>query len=295
MVFLPFILTVAVTTPDLVHVVFGSKWDAAIPVMRILAIACAMLSIQGVCDSVLQGSGAVRVYLRMSAFSFALNLVAFIVGIQWGLVGMAVAFGISTFTFIVIDIGVVARAIHAPVRLFAKAIVGVLVAALALVVVEVSVFALLTQTDVGPVVRTAVTAIAGLAVFAGLCRWREREAWVELMRFAGETLRGARRGVNDAGVTEAHGPAEAAATPSATTLQSVITGSKYRPFEPGTSKRDVLAGVLAMHAQFSRESSGGPQPRRQLIGRDGGFVEIHSSEAIGTRPANSDSVPIPPS
>ena len=188
MVFIPMMLTVAVTAPDIVHIVFGNKWDGAIPVIRILAPVCALLSIQGLADSVLQAVGAMKSFLRMKAFSFALNITAFVIGVQWGLTGMATAFAISTVIFMLIYLVIVSRAIQAPALCFVPALVGVVVAAAALIIVEAGVYGFLIHADVGAVARLAITTLSGVLTFGLFCLWLERSAVVELTRFVMRAL-----------------------------------------------------------------------------------------------------------
>ena len=188
MVFLPLMLTVAVTAPDIVHIVFGTKWDKAIPVIRILASVCALLSVQGLADSALQAIGAMRTYLRMKGLSFVLNITAFVVGIQWGLVGMATAFGISTLLFMLLYLAIVSRALKAPTWCFAPALVGVVVAGMALVLVEIGVYGLLNSAHIAPIVQVGATTVIGLLAFALCCFWLERGALVELIQFGTRAL-----------------------------------------------------------------------------------------------------------
>ena len=188
MVFLPMMLTLAVVAPDFVHVVFGEKWNSAVPVMRILAPVCALLSVQGVADAALQAVAEMRSYLRMTGLSFALNLVAFFIGIQWGLIGMAVAISISTLIFMVLYLGVVSRAIGSRATRVAAGVAGVAAAGVALLAAEAVVFELLIRADVGPIFRILITTVIGVLTFALVCVWTEREALLELGRIAARGL-----------------------------------------------------------------------------------------------------------
>ncbi len=188
MVFLPMMLTLTVVAPDFVHVVFGEKWNSAVPVMRILAPVAALLSVQGVADAAIQAVGEMRSYLRMTALSFALNLVAFVIGIQWGLIGMAVAISISTLIFMVLYLGVVSRAIGSRMTRVAAGLAGVVAAGVALLAVEAVVFDLLVQADVAPGFRILITTVVGVVTFALVCVWTEREALLELGRIAARGL-----------------------------------------------------------------------------------------------------------
>ena len=109
MIFLPVMLTVAVTAPDVVRVLFGTKWDGAIPVVRILAPVGALLSIQALADSVLQADWS---YADLHADARTVVLCQHCCVLCWGamgLTGMAAAVLISTLAFLLLYVGIVAR------------------------------------------------------------------------------------------------------------------------------------------------------------------------------------------
>jgi O-antigen/teichoic acid export membrane protein len=189
MIFLPGMITVSVTAPDVVHIVFGSRWAGAIPVIRILAPTCALMSVQGLADAALQAVGSMRTYLWMCGLSFALNLVAFVVGIQWGLVGMAVAFGISTSGFMAIYLTVTAHKIGSSALAVVRSLRGVCVASTLLALAEISAYSYLVHSSVGALPRALATGAVGVAVFAATCFLIERESLVELLRIAFKALR----------------------------------------------------------------------------------------------------------
>lgn len=188
MIFLPLMFTIAITAPDVVHIVFGHRWDRTIPLIRILAPLCALLSIQGFSDAVLQAIGAMRTYLWMSWFAFSLNITAFFLGVQWGLVGMATAFGIAVLIFMVTYLIVVMRALGVTTWLLITSLQGVAGAAAALVLVELALSRLLGPTGMGSLSRLAVIGTSGIVVFGLVCFWRERPALLDLFRLAVSAL-----------------------------------------------------------------------------------------------------------
>jgi O-antigen/teichoic acid export membrane protein len=193
MLFLPLMITIAVTSPDIVNVLFGEKWQAAVPVMRILAPVCALISIQGVVDAVIQAVGEMKIYLRMCGVSFAFTITAFIIGLHWGVVGVAAGFAIAITSFMLVYVTLVLRKIHASGWRFAKAVADLAMGGIALAAVEVVVFSTLSDTSVGPLVRIAATTIAGVVTFGLFCLWRDRDSVVDLIRLATERLPGSRR------------------------------------------------------------------------------------------------------
>jgi O-antigen/teichoic acid export membrane protein len=189
MIFLPGMITVSVVAPDLVRIVFGDKWVGAIPVIRVLAPTCALMSVQGLADAALQAVGSMRTYLWMCALSFALNLVAFVVGIQWGLVGMATALGISTLSFMAGYLTITGLKIGSPPSALVRTLSGVCLASALLALVEVSVYSYLVDTSVGALPRALTTGVIGVAVFAATCYFIERDSLLELLRIAFKALR----------------------------------------------------------------------------------------------------------
>jgi O-antigen/teichoic acid export membrane protein len=180
-VVLPLTLTVAVTAHDLVLVVFGRQWTAAVPVMQILACVSAMQCLQ-LHDVVLQAMGRMRVYLWVSAASFALNLSAFIVGLRWGIVGVSAAFAVSSSIYFVAYTVVVSRALGIrPIR-FLQALAGVLQGAVALVLAEFTAKLLVDHSGLAALPRIAVVTAAGLGAFFAVCAWRAPDVFGELRR-----------------------------------------------------------------------------------------------------------------
>jgi O-antigen/teichoic acid export membrane protein len=93
---LPALAGLVVVAPELVHVVLGDKWRGAVPVIRILAVVGVIQSLQGLNASVLLARDRTAALLRFSLLSFAANLCAFVLGLRWGIVGVAACFAVAT-------------------------------------------------------------------------------------------------------------------------------------------------------------------------------------------------------
>ena len=88
---LPLGLVLAVSAPEIVAVVLGAQWDAAIPALRILAVGAAARILGLVNMPVPRAMGALgRVAWRQAAFA-CLLLAALAAGSRWGLDGVAAA------------------------------------------------------------------------------------------------------------------------------------------------------------------------------------------------------------
>jgi PST family polysaccharide transporter len=105
----PTFLTIMVTAPDLVHVVFGAKWKAAVPVIQLLCIAGVAHSLQALNFAVLQATGKVGIELRLDLVLSFVTIGAFAAGVPWGAVGVAGFFAGAKWLCMLIDTWVTTR------------------------------------------------------------------------------------------------------------------------------------------------------------------------------------------
>lgn len=85
----PVFFGLAVTAPEIVDLVFGPNWIAAKPVLSILALAVTFRAILLVLPNFLQGIGDSKASFWTNCIATAIFVPAFIVGCQWGVVGVA--------------------------------------------------------------------------------------------------------------------------------------------------------------------------------------------------------------
>jgi O-antigen/teichoic acid export membrane protein len=126
----PAMLGLVVVAPDLVDVVFGRRWHAAAPVMQILAWVGALYVVQGLNSVLLQALGCTRLLFRYALLSFAVGLGSFVLGLQWGIVGVAGCFAVAMTVIGPTYMTLTARAAGATGRHVWTALAGVVRAAL---------------------------------------------------------------------------------------------------------------------------------------------------------------------
>lgn len=128
-VVVPMMLLLMVLAPDIVHVVLGSQWGAAVPVVTILAWVGLHQSLQRFNSSVLQAADRTGPLLRFSIVSACVNISAFAVGLIWGVTGVAAAYAISSTLVAPLYLRLTARAVDLPMRAFFANLRGVVSAA----------------------------------------------------------------------------------------------------------------------------------------------------------------------
>jgi O-antigen/teichoic acid export membrane protein len=89
LVVLPSMVGLAVLAEDAVAVVYGSRWEAAIPVIQVLAPVAAVQALSRVTASVMLAMGRSDWLYRWALANCLVGAVVMVVSAQWGLVGVS--------------------------------------------------------------------------------------------------------------------------------------------------------------------------------------------------------------
>lgn len=173
---IPALAGLALTAPDFVHVVLGSRWEDAVHVLQILCWVGLLQAVQGLNASILQARDRTGPQLRLAAISSVLNIAAFAVGLRWGVVGVAVCFAISTTLAHPLYVAVTTRALGRPFVAFYRALRGVVEAAGAMAAAIVGIQVFMSE----PSHRLVASAVVGASVYVLACAWRAPELLQEV-------------------------------------------------------------------------------------------------------------------
>jgi len=97
---MPLVTLLFVCSEGLIQLVLGSKWDAASPLFRLLAIAAFIQPAAGTRGVVLLSSGQGARYFRWGVFNAAATSLAFLIGVRWGAAGVAIAYSITNYVIL---------------------------------------------------------------------------------------------------------------------------------------------------------------------------------------------------
>lgn len=176
----PLLATVIITAPDLIPLVFGNHWKPAVPLVQILCWAGLVDCLVALNDAVLKAQNAVKLYLRYTFTAFAVNLVAFIIGLHWGVEGVATAFAISTSMLGIVYTTITARRSSVTRREIGAAFTGVACAVAGMSIAGLLTRELLIQSNAPAVVNLLATVEVAVAVYLMLVRWWAPEVIGEL-------------------------------------------------------------------------------------------------------------------
>jgi len=177
---IPALVGLAVVAPDFVEVVLGPKWSDAIPVIQILALVGLIQSLQTLCGEVLLALGRANWLLRFTMLWFVASLASFVIGVQWGVIGVAACYAIATLLVEPVRTYITARALQTPVRRFVAALSGVTQAAALMAAFLLVARSALVAADVPAAARLALLVVAGGCVYGLSCVWRAPEVASEI-------------------------------------------------------------------------------------------------------------------
>jgi PST family polysaccharide transporter len=157
----------AVVAPDFVHVVLGQKWHAAVPVLQFLSLAGVGSTLQTLNWSTVQAMGRPGVMLRFRLFSAPVTLVAFAIGLHWGVVGVAASFAVSRFVVTPVSTFITCRTLGCSPRYVGGEALVVFLAVIMAAAVAVARLGLV-HGGVPAWARLAAVVPFGIAVYGGL-------------------------------------------------------------------------------------------------------------------------------
>jgi O-antigen/teichoic acid export membrane protein len=106
---LPATIGLALLAPDVVHLFFGAKWEASIPIMQTLLLACPFEALSGIHQSVLVARGRPEWCSALVSVHAIANVLAFAVAIHWGALAVAAAYSVRAALLYPLELGVVRR------------------------------------------------------------------------------------------------------------------------------------------------------------------------------------------
>jgi len=187
---LPALVGLIVVAPDFVTVVLGEKWRDAIPVIQILAWAGLLQSLQRLNSSVLAARDRTGTLFRFSILASVANVLAFVVGLQWGIVGVAAAYALSNTVLQPVYTWLTARSVDLTLGAVARDLAGLAQAVVLMGAATLGARMLLVELGVSPAARLVAVILVGAAVFAAACAWRAPEILADLRSLRGRRGRG---------------------------------------------------------------------------------------------------------
>lgn len=94
---MPLMVYLAIYAEDVIRLVLGQQWLPAVSIFRILAVAAVIQPVSATKGLIFVSLGQGARYLRFGLINAICMVVAFIIGIHWGTIGVAYAYTIASY------------------------------------------------------------------------------------------------------------------------------------------------------------------------------------------------------
>lgn len=180
----PMMVTTIVLAPVGVPVIFGSAWVGAVVPIQILAVTGMRQSVQSTIGPVLLGHGRADLQLRWGIVSSTVYVLSFVIGLRWGIVGVAAAYTVAGFLLGPFSFAIVRRILPFHLRAYWQTLRPAIVGSLALATASGLVTVGLQALGVPGLIVVALGTVVAVAAYT-LC----------LRMMFPETLRGIRNAI----------------------------------------------------------------------------------------------------
>jgi O-antigen/teichoic acid export membrane protein len=178
----PALVGLVVVAPEFVSVVLGHRWHAAVPVVQILAWVGLIQSLQTMNGDVLLALGKASTIFRYTVVWFAAGLASFVIGLRWGIVGVAGAYAVACTFVEPVNAWLTSRALGISIWRILRGLAPVAQASAAMGLVALCAMLLLREGHVPPAARLGIVIAVGAVAYVPLFLWRCRIVVGDLRR-----------------------------------------------------------------------------------------------------------------
>jgi O-antigen/teichoic acid export membrane protein len=179
MITVPSLMGLVVVAPDFIPLVLGDKWKPAVPLIQVLAWVGILQSLQGMNIDILMARNRTATIFRYSVFFTVAHIAAFVLGVRWGVLGVAIAYAVSSTLVEPVLTVLTSRAIGMSPWRFVRNLLPIFATGLAMAAVVFVGRGVLLDAGVALLPRFVLSVLLGGAVFLALCAWRMPDLRVE--------------------------------------------------------------------------------------------------------------------
>jgi O-antigen/teichoic acid export membrane protein len=178
---MPIVVLVIVQSKNVVHLLLGKEWLDAAPLLRLLAAAVFVKPILGAFQLVMVSSGKTKRYLQWGVINGVCMIIAFAIGIQYGISGITYSYTSVTYILLVWSLWYCFKETPINYLIIIKTLFLPVVSSLGAGIVLISLMPLISNTDifVNISISVIIIAVAYLAIWIMLPGGRQKlsEFW----------------------------------------------------------------------------------------------------------------------
>ena len=191
-VMLPLLLGLIIVSPDLIPLVFGSRWEVSVGVVQILSVYVIIRGLQSWGSVYMDAVGRPEVTLWTQLASLCLTPIGVVIGVNWGIEGIAVSYVVCQLIAVEIPMFILVMSeMRVSPRTLASRLVGVTAASSVMATACLIGHEALTALEVGMAERAALTVALGTLVYALALWWLAPRVSRRVLEICRRRLRGA--------------------------------------------------------------------------------------------------------
>jgi O-antigen/teichoic acid export membrane protein len=171
-----------VVAENFVDVVFGEEWHQMIVLLIILSPVGMMQSIVTTVGSIYMAKGTTGLMFKIGALNAVVTVVAFIIGIPFGVEGVAIAYAISNLIMLYPNLKVSWEQIELGVFEGLLQLMPFLLASLVMALVVYYLGGVLAEFEVGQIIILITQVMVGIFIYLGLLMSFYRKPVIEMMK-----------------------------------------------------------------------------------------------------------------
>jgi O-antigen/teichoic acid export membrane protein len=189
-IFVPALLGLIVVAPDFVVVLLGERWRGVAPLLQVLSVGMIVLGVSALGVQVLTALDRATTLLRFSIAETVVLILAIVVGLRWGVTGVAVGYALASVASRGFFAWLTTRCLGVPFTRYVASLSGIAQASVMLLAATVATRIALLETGAPDSLRLLAVVAVGIAVYVPLCLWRVPDLRAELTRIRREGLAG---------------------------------------------------------------------------------------------------------
>jgi len=166
--FFPLGAGMAVVSGPFVRVILGTRWLPSVPVLAIFGVIAMINAVSNTTSVLFQAKGRTDLQLRWGVPNGLILLVAYLIGAQWGFVGVAWAFLVGTALCAVPGLLIPFSLVHLPLGRFLRALAPVAVATATMAATAFAVRLAVAHAGASEPAVLFSAVVAGAVVYGGV-------------------------------------------------------------------------------------------------------------------------------
>ena len=175
----PMVCGLFVTASPFVATLYGQKWEPAIPIIQILCLIAIKQPVGSTAGLIFAALGRTDIQLKWGIISAIVAIIAFVIGIQWGVMGVAIAYVIRGYLLHYHGIIIPGRLIGMSFKEFHLNVAGIFACAVTMAILVWGVGVLLPN-NWQPWIYLAIQVPCGMLVYWGLIHLFRVKAYQEV-------------------------------------------------------------------------------------------------------------------